>query len=107
CWKWGHPSDTYRHPAIHCPICAGPHNKDSHHSMNGCCKGNLKASPPIPPTPADMGCPHVCSCINCSAQHAADDRHCPYWHHCFNHNWIKLRSTQDATARKAPTSVPT
>ncbi|KAF9440144.1 hypothetical protein P691DRAFT_688606, partial [Macrolepiota fuliginosa MF-IS2] len=65
CWKWGHPSDICRCPAIHCPICAGPHHRDSHCSMSGCCKGNPKASPPISPTPADMACPHVCSCINC------------------------------------------
>ncbi|KAF9440762.1 hypothetical protein P691DRAFT_630798, partial [Macrolepiota fuliginosa MF-IS2] len=88
CWKWGHPSNACRCPAIHCPICAGPHHRNLHCSMSGCCKGNLKASPPIPPTPADMACPHVCSCINCSAQHAVDDRRCPYWCHCFNCNWI-------------------
>ncbi|KAF9439717.1 hypothetical protein P691DRAFT_631762, partial [Macrolepiota fuliginosa MF-IS2] len=89
CWKWGHPSDSCRCPAIHCPICAGPHHRDSHRSMSSCCKGNPKASPPIPPTLADMACPHVHSCINCSAQHAVDNRCCPYWRHCFNHNWIK------------------
>ncbi|KAF9441437.1 hypothetical protein P691DRAFT_629173, partial [Macrolepiota fuliginosa MF-IS2] len=71
CWKWGHPSNACRCPAVHCPICMGPHHRDSHHSIS------------------DMACPHVHSCINCGAQHAADDRHCPYWHHCFNHDWIK------------------
>ncbi|KAF9439625.1 hypothetical protein P691DRAFT_627609, partial [Macrolepiota fuliginosa MF-IS2] len=89
CWKWGHPSDACRRPAIHCPICAGPHHRDLHCTMSSCCKGNPKASPPIPPTPADMACPHVHSCINCSTQHAADNRCCPYWHHHFNCNWIK------------------
>ncbi|KAF9443906.1 hypothetical protein P691DRAFT_839753 [Macrolepiota fuliginosa MF-IS2] len=69
--------------------------------MSSCCKGNPKS------TPVDMACPHVHSCINCSAQHTVDNRCCPYWHHHFNCNWIKLRSAQDATTRKAPTSVPT
>ncbi|KAF9441639.1 hypothetical protein P691DRAFT_683293, partial [Macrolepiota fuliginosa MF-IS2] len=86
CWKWGHPSNACRHPAICCPICVGPHHRDLHCSMSSCCKGNPKASPPIPPTLPDMACPHVHSCINCGTQHAVDDRHCPYWHHCFNHN---------------------
>ncbi|KAF9440434.1 hypothetical protein P691DRAFT_687693, partial [Macrolepiota fuliginosa MF-IS2] len=85
----------------------GPHCRDLHQSLSGCCKGNPKSTPPIPPTPADMACPNVCSCINCSAQHAVDDRCCSYWCHCFNHDWIKLQSTWDATARKAPTSIPT
>ncbi|KAF9439500.1 Gag-like protein [Macrolepiota fuliginosa MF-IS2] len=92
CWKWGHPSDACRCPAVRCPICVGPHHRDSHRSMSGL--------PSILPTPVDMACPHVCSCINCGAQHAADNRCCPYWCHHFNYNWIKLRSTQDATARK-------
>ncbi|KAF9439398.1 hypothetical protein P691DRAFT_690914, partial [Macrolepiota fuliginosa MF-IS2] len=88
----GHLSNSCRCPAIHCPICMGPRSRDLHQSMSGCCKGNPKASLLIPPTPVDMACPHVCSCINCSAQHTAGNRCCPYWCCCFNHNWIKLRS---------------
>ncbi|KAF9440939.1 hypothetical protein P691DRAFT_621622, partial [Macrolepiota fuliginosa MF-IS2] len=105
--KWGHPSDACRCPAVQCPICMGPHHRDSHCSMSSCCKGNPKASPPIPPTPTDMACLHVCSHINCGTQYTADNRCCPYWCHCFNCDWIKSWSTQDATARKAPSSVPT
>ncbi|KAF9439837.1 hypothetical protein P691DRAFT_627336, partial [Macrolepiota fuliginosa MF-IS2] len=91
CWKWGHTTGTCRHPAIRCPTCSGLHTQANHRSIAGCCRGNPKASPPIPPTPADAPCSHVRPCINCSNPHAANDRRCPYWRHHFNRAWIKDR----------------
>ncbi|KAF9440825.1 hypothetical protein P691DRAFT_686323, partial [Macrolepiota fuliginosa MF-IS2] len=81
CWKWGHMTGTCCHPVICCPICSGPHSETNHHSIAECCRGNPKAMPPIPPTPADAPCSHVCTCINCSNPHAANNQHCPYWCH--------------------------
>ncbi|KAF9442630.1 hypothetical protein P691DRAFT_627378, partial [Macrolepiota fuliginosa MF-IS2] len=89
CWKWGHTTGTCRRPAIRCPICSGPHTGANHRSIAGCCRGNPKASPPIPPTPADAPCSHVRPCINCGNPHAANDKRCPYWRHRFNRTWIK------------------
>ncbi|KAF9441117.1 hypothetical protein P691DRAFT_617809, partial [Macrolepiota fuliginosa MF-IS2] len=91
CWHWGHNTEVCHCPAICCPICTGPHSKASHCQLVGCCRGNPKVSPPIPPTPADMPCTHICSCINCGNKHAADDHHCPYWWHHFNRSWIRDR----------------
>ncbi|KAF9449464.1 hypothetical protein P691DRAFT_759062 [Macrolepiota fuliginosa MF-IS2] len=74
-----------------------------------CCYSNPKASPPIPPTAADMPCMHVCACLNCSAKHAADDHHCPYWWHHFNRSWIWDWAIQDTSACKGvppPPSTP-
>ncbi|KAF9439702.1 hypothetical protein P691DRAFT_619719, partial [Macrolepiota fuliginosa MF-IS2] len=89
CWHWGHNTEVCCCLAAHCPICTGPHMKASHHQLMGCCQGNPKVTPPIPPTPADMPCMHVCACINCGNKHATDNHHCPYWQHCFNRSWIQ------------------
>ncbi|KAF9441710.1 hypothetical protein P691DRAFT_644938, partial [Macrolepiota fuliginosa MF-IS2] len=87
CWHWGHTTEVCCCPVICYPICAGPHSKASHCQLTGCCCSNPKAKPPIPPTPADVSCPHVCACLNCSAKHAANDHCCPYWWHHFNWSW--------------------
>ncbi|KAF9439867.1 hypothetical protein P691DRAFT_689429, partial [Macrolepiota fuliginosa MF-IS2] len=81
-WHWGHSTEVCCHLAICCPICTGPHSKASHRQLMGCCRGNPKATPPIPPTPVDTPCPHIHSCINCGNKHAADNHCCPYWQHC-------------------------
>ncbi|KAF9442877.1 hypothetical protein P691DRAFT_639524, partial [Macrolepiota fuliginosa MF-IS2] len=88
CWKWGHTMGMCHRPAICCPICSGPHSEANHHSIARCCCGNPKATPPIPPTPADTPCLHVHACINCSNPHAANNQRCPYWCHQFNQTWI-------------------
>jgi hypothetical protein len=44
CWRWGHPSSACRAPQLRCPICLGPHHKDHHRVLTGCCKGNPKAT---------------------------------------------------------------
>ncbi|KAF9440648.1 hypothetical protein P691DRAFT_651795, partial [Macrolepiota fuliginosa MF-IS2] len=78
CWKWGHTTDMCRRPAVCCPICIGPHTEANHRSIAG-------AHSMRPP------CPHSRACINCGAQHAANSRRCPYWHHRFNRTWLKER----------------
>ncbi|KAF9440732.1 hypothetical protein P691DRAFT_686664, partial [Macrolepiota fuliginosa MF-IS2] len=78
CWHWGHTTDMCCCPAVCCPTCAGPHLKAGHCLLMGCCCGKPKANPPVPPTPANMSCPHVHACLNCSAKHAADNHRCPY-----------------------------
>ncbi|KAF9439944.1 hypothetical protein P691DRAFT_784181 [Macrolepiota fuliginosa MF-IS2] len=80
----------------------------NHQLITGCCHSNPKASPPIPPTPADKPCPHVHTCINCGIPHAAMDWHCPYWHHHFNQAWIKDWAIWDTSTRKGvPIPPPT
>jgi hypothetical protein len=59
CWRWGHPLSACCAPQLRCPICLGPHHKDHHRVLAGCCKGNPKATPPVPPTPEGAPCPHV------------------------------------------------
>jgi len=49
CWKWGHPSSACRGLQAKCPLCMGPHSREHHHTLAGCCKGNTKATPPTPP----------------------------------------------------------
>ncbi|KAF9441255.1 hypothetical protein P691DRAFT_684569, partial [Macrolepiota fuliginosa MF-IS2] len=90
CWHWGHTTDTCCHPVICCPICASPHSKASHRQLTGCWQhcSNPKANPPIPPTPADVSCPHTHICLNCGTKHTADNHCCPYWRHHFNWSWM-------------------
>ncbi|KAF9439965.1 hypothetical protein P691DRAFT_627272, partial [Macrolepiota fuliginosa MF-IS2] len=106
CWHWGHNTEVCCHPAIHCPICTSPHSKASHHQLTGCCQGNPKVTPPIPPTLVDVPCMHVRSCINCGNKHTADDHCCPYWQHHFNRSWIKDWAIRDASARKGVPPPP-
>ncbi|KAF9439852.1 hypothetical protein P691DRAFT_626615, partial [Macrolepiota fuliginosa MF-IS2] len=89
CWKWGHTMGMCCCPAVHCPICSGPHMEANHCLITRCCCRNPKATPPIPPTPTDVPCLHVHACINCGNPHAANNWHCPYWRHQFNWTWIK------------------
>jgi hypothetical protein len=91
CWRWGHPMSQCRAPQIRCPICSGPHHAEHHHTLGGCCKGNAKANPPIPPTAPDMLCPHPPWCPNCRKDHSADSRKCAFWRHRFDQDWIKAR----------------
>ncbi|KAF9440692.1 hypothetical protein P691DRAFT_625260, partial [Macrolepiota fuliginosa MF-IS2] len=106
CWKWGHTTSTCHCLAIQCPICSGPHTQANHHSITGCCHSNPKATPPIPPTLADVPCLHVRPCINCGNPHAANDQCCPYWCHRFNWAWIKDWSIWDASVRKGVPPPP-
>jgi hypothetical protein len=47
CWKWGHPTTVCQGPQIKCPICMGPHRKEHHHTLAGCCKGGPVDQPPL------------------------------------------------------------
>ena len=105
CWRWGHPASACRAPQLRCPICLGPHRKDHHRVLAGCCKGNAKATPPIPPTPEGSACPHVSRCPNCRKPHAADDRKCNFWRHRFDQEWIKARY-DEVSARNRSRSPP-
>jgi hypothetical protein len=105
CWKWGHPDSACRAPQIRCPVCAGPHRKEHHRALAGCCKGNAKATPPVPPTAEGTACPHPARCVNCSKNHAADSRQCNFWRHRFDSDWIKARYEEVRSRRsRSPTS---
>nr|BAB32466.1 Gag-like protein [Tricholoma matsutake] len=106
CWKWGHPTPACRAPQSKCPICAGPHRKEHHRALAGCCKGNAKANPPIPATPEGAACPHPARCTNCRKNHASDDRRCNFWRHRFDRDWIKARY-DEVSARRNSRSPPT
>ncbi|CAA7263225.1 unnamed protein product [Cyclocybe aegerita] len=45
----------------------------------GCCKGNAKAKPPVPPTPRNQPCPHNGRCVNCHKDPAANSASCKFW----------------------------
>ncbi|KXN88565.1 hypothetical protein AN958_07051 [Leucoagaricus sp. SymC.cos] len=90
-WKWGHPTTACHMPAIKYPRCSGPHSEQHHRDYAGCCKGNAKATPPIPPTAAGIPCPHVPTCSNCGAKHTANDHRCKFWCHHFDADWFKQR----------------
>jgi hypothetical protein len=81
CWRWGHPSSACRAPLVKCAACQGPHHKEHHRVLAGCCKGNPRAQPLVPPTAMGDPCPHSARCINCQWDHAADSRHCAFWCH--------------------------
>src|SRR5215471_5967571 len=68
-----------------------PHSKGNHQNFVGCCKGNMKANPPILPTANGMPCSHTPQCVNCNGLHAANTCACPFWHHCFDHLWIEAK----------------
>ncbi|KXN82735.1 hypothetical protein AN958_02227 [Leucoagaricus sp. SymC.cos] len=88
CWHWGHLSNTCKVQAIKCPLCAGPHSEAHHHKYCDACKGNAKATPPIPSTKAGIACPHNSHCINCKGKHMANDHQCKFWHHHFDADWF-------------------
>jgi hypothetical protein len=89
CWHWGHPESACCTPQGRCPTCSGPHRKEHHCTLAGCCKGNPNANPPILPTAEGLPCPHPVRCLNCCKAHAADDHKCDFWCHCFDSEWIK------------------
>jgi hypothetical protein len=92
CWRWGHPTTRCRAKMPSCPRCAEPHTEDRHRALAGCCKGNAKANPPVPPTPAGTACPHTERCLNCEKRtHTANSNKCPFWRHRFNGQWIQRK----------------
>ncbi|KAF9441343.1 hypothetical protein P691DRAFT_766406 [Macrolepiota fuliginosa MF-IS2] len=108
CWKWGHPSDYAGAQPPTAPSAQVPIIGTCIIPWQVVAKATPRHPPPIPPTPANVACPHVGSCVNCSAKHTADVRCCPYWCHHFNWDWIKSCATQDALAKKkASQPVPT
>ncbi|KAK1223714.1 hypothetical protein PQX77_013402 [Marasmius sp. AFHP31] len=56
CCRWGHSANSCQAPQPRCPKCLEPHLAEEHRFLAGCCKGNSKAMPPIPPTPAGDLC---------------------------------------------------
>ncbi|KAJ3554960.1 hypothetical protein NP233_g12315 [Leucocoprinus birnbaumii] len=89
CWRWGHTTNTCQFFAPRCPICSGPHRAENHRDHAACCKAKPKAKPPVAATPSGEPCPHGAHCINCGKTHPANDRRCPFWHHCFDRPWIE------------------
>ncbi|CAA7263238.1 unnamed protein product [Cyclocybe aegerita] len=84
CWKWGHPTVACKAKQLSCPICSGPHEQKEHRQHAGCCKGNVKGKPPVPPTPHDQPCPHKGHCVNCHKDHTANSASCKFWAHCYD-----------------------
>jgi hypothetical protein len=101
CWKWGHPASACRALQTKCPICTGPHRKEHHRALAGCCKGNDRVVPPVPPTEEGMPCPHAARCLNCRGPHSADDRRCKFWRHRFDQEWIKARYDEVSAGRRS------
>ena len=91
CWKWGHDQRFCRSTSNQCPLCNKPHLECHHRALAGCCKGNLKADPPVSPTSADAPCPHDPRCINCGKNHVSNDRKCIFWRNRWDGEWIKAR----------------
>ncbi|CAA7263242.1 unnamed protein product [Cyclocybe aegerita] len=94
CWKWGHPTVACKAKQLSCPICSGPHEQKEHRQHAGCCKGNMKGKPPVPPTPRDQPCPHKGHCVNCHKDHAANSASCKFWAHCYDCEWIMAEYRQ-------------
>jgi hypothetical protein len=101
CWKWGHPASACRALQTKCPICMGPHRKEHHRALAGCCKGNDRVVPPVPPTEEGEPCPHAARCLNCRGPHSADDRRCKFWRHRFDQEWIKARYDEVSAGRRS------
>ncbi|KXN85881.1 hypothetical protein AN958_10779 [Leucoagaricus sp. SymC.cos] len=95
CWHWGHSTHACRSQAPRCPRCAGPHSEANHCSITGCCRGNPTANPPVPATMEGAPCPHTARCVNCSGEHSASDRKCPYWRHRFDREWLAQCTNRD------------
>ncbi|KAF4614683.1 hypothetical protein D9613_002817 [Agrocybe pediades] len=96
CWKWGHSEAGCRQRAAICPHCMGPHRLEEHRTVAKCCKGNAKANPPIPPTPADQDCPHKAHCVNCGGDHAASNRKCKFWVNRYDRTWIEAKYRENS-----------
>ncbi|CAA7267582.1 unnamed protein product [Cyclocybe aegerita] len=94
CWKWGHPTVACKTKQLSCPICLGPHEQKEHRQHAGCCEGNAKAKPPVPPTPHDQPCPHKGCCVNCHKDHAANSALCKFWAHRYDCEWIMAKYHQ-------------
>ncbi|RXW16893.1 hypothetical protein EST38_g8968 [Candolleomyces aberdarensis] len=91
CWVWGHPSESCR-SRTHCKLCGGPHNEHEHRRCCGPCKGNVKATPPIPPTPQGAGCPHLSRCLACRQENCVvGSGKCPFWKNRFDRDWINAK----------------
>ncbi|CAA7263691.1 unnamed protein product [Cyclocybe aegerita] len=101
CWKWGHPTVACKAKQLSCPICSGPHEQKEHRQHAGCCKGNAKAKPPVPPTPRDQPCPHKGRCVNCHKDHAANSASCKFWAHCYDREWIMAEYRQTNVGKPA------
>ncbi|CAA7259302.1 unnamed protein product [Cyclocybe aegerita] len=109
CWKWGHPTVTCKAKQLSCPICSGPHEQKEHRQHAGCCKGNAKAKPPVPPTPHDQPCPHKGRCVNCHKDHTANLASCKFWAHRYDREWImaEYRQVHEHAARRQLTNPRT
>ena len=94
CWKWGYPSSACHALQAKCLMCIGPHGREHHCTLSGCCKGNAKVTPPTSPTAEGMLCPHPSHCVNCRKDHPADSRKCNFWRHLFDQDWIKACYTK-------------
>ncbi|KAK1234029.1 hypothetical protein PQX77_002777 [Marasmius sp. AFHP31] len=91
CCRWGHSANSCRAPQPRCLKCLEPHLAEEHCSAAGCCKGNSKATPPVPPTLAGDPCPHRSTCADCRGDHSAFERKCPFWRHRFDREWIDAK----------------
>ncbi|CAA7271384.1 unnamed protein product [Cyclocybe aegerita] len=109
CWKWGHPTVACKAKQLSCPICSGPHKQKEHRQHAGCCKGNAKAKPPVPPTPRDQPCPHKGRCVNCHKDHATNSASCKFWAHHYDREWImaEYRQVREHAARRQLTNPQT
>ncbi|CAA7270834.1 unnamed protein product [Cyclocybe aegerita] len=109
CWKCGHPTVACKAKQLSCPICLGPHEQKEHRQHAGCCKGNMKAKAPVPPTPHDQPCPHKGCCINCHKDHATNSASCKFWAHHFDREWIMAKYHQvcEHAARRQLTDART
>ncbi|KAF9040624.1 Gag-like protein [Panaeolus papilionaceus] len=108
CFRWGHDSLHCRAKIPMCPICGGPHLRDHHHAMVGCCKGNENANPPGGLTstpPADQDCPHQFPCLNCGKEHSVDSCKCAFWHNRYNDTYY-VKMYQKVSSRYGHTSKP-
>ncbi|CAA7265609.1 unnamed protein product [Cyclocybe aegerita] len=94
CWKWGHPTVTCKAKQLSCPICLGLHKQKEHRQHARCRKGNVKAKPPVPPTPRNQPCPHKGHCVNCHKDHAANLALCKFWAHRYDREWIMAEYCQ-------------
>ncbi|KAJ2921336.1 hypothetical protein H1R20_g15754, partial [Candolleomyces eurysporus] len=91
CWVWGHPTEACR-SSTRCKVCAGPHRESEHRRLCGLCKGNAKAKPPVPPTPAGDACPHRYRCLACRRDNCSvTSGKCPFWNHRFDRDWIAAK----------------